>query len=138
MKRKKEINPATDKLAANIVSKTIRFQTRWANFMQCKAERLSLKSKKYFLFIFSLLTGMYSCFIIIQSFTGHPKHAFTITSIHLPKTIHEENKPPPVSEREYLQIEHYKKYMDSCGLAIRPGLADSIKQIENIYQSSKK
>ena len=136
--KRKITNPATDKIANLIVRKAIFLQTRWANFMQRKSERLSVKSKKYCLFFFSILTGTYSCFIIVQSFTGHTKKAFTITSIHLPKTIHEENKPPPVSEREYLQIEHYKKYMDSCGLAIRPGLADSIKQIENIYQSSKK
>ena len=136
--KRKITNPATDKIANLIVRKAIFLQTRWANFMQRKSERLSVKSKKYCLFFFSILTGTYSCFIIVQSFTGHTEHAFTITNIHLPKTIHEENKPPPVSEREYLQIEHYKKYMDSCGLAIRPGLADSIKQIENIYQSSKK
>lgn len=136
--KRKITNPATDKVANLIVRKAIFLQTRWANFMQCKAERLSLKTKKYFLIFFSILTGTYSCFIIVQSFTGQPKKAFTITNIHLPKTIHEENKPPPVSEREYLQIERYKKYMDSCGLTIRAGLADSIKQFETIYESSKK
>jgi hypothetical protein len=136
--KRKIINPAADKIAARIVSKTLRFQTRWANFMQNKSERLSIKTKKYFLIFFSILTVTYSCCIIIQSFTGKPKPDFSVTKIHLPATIHEENKPPPVSDKEYLQIERYKKYMDSSGLQIRPGLADSILQIENIYKSTKK
>ena len=138
MRRKKATNPATDKIANLIVRRAILLQTRWANFMQRNSERLSEKNKKYILLIFSILTGLYSCFIIIQSFTGDAKHPFTITNIHLPKAIHEVSKPPPVSEKEYLQIERYKKYMDSCGLPIRPGLADSIHQLEKIYQSSKK
>ena len=137
--KRKIINPAADKLAGSIVTKTIRFQTRWANFMQRNTERLSLKTKKYFLIFFSLLTGMYSCLIIIQSFTGKTKPTFSITAIHTPKhVIEEKTNIAVISESEYLQIEHYKKYMDSCGLQIRPGLADSIKEIENIYQSSKK
>lgn len=136
--KRKTANPATDKVANLIVRKAIFWQTRWANFMQHKSEQLSLKTKKYFLIFFSILTGTYSCCIIIRSFTGGANKTFSITKIHFPKTIHEENKPPPVSEKEYLQIERYKKYMDSCGLQIRAGLADSIRLFESIYESSKK
>ena len=138
--KRKTINPAADKIAAGIVGKTIQLQTRWANFMQRKVDRLSVKSQKYLLIIFSVLTVTYSCCIIIQSFTRGDKATISITAIRMPKHVIEEKKAniSLMSDKEYNRIENYKKYMDSCGLQVRPGLADSIRQIEIIYQSSKK
>src|SRR5437762_4086269 len=118
MKRKnKVLNPASDKLANIIVHKTILMQTRWASFMQRKVEKLSLKSKKNFLLSFSLLTFGYSVYLIAQSLTGHIyKQAFSVTPIHIPKHIIQKKNSAVISEKEYQQIQIYKKYMDSCGL----------------------
>ena len=138
--KRKTINPAADKIAARIVGKTMQLQTRWAEFMQRKADLLSVKSQKYLLIIFSALTVTYSCCIIIHSFSPGYKSTISITAIRMPKHVIEEKKAniSIMSEKEYNRIENYKKYMDSCGLQVRPGLADSIRRIEIIYQSSKK
>jgi hypothetical protein len=57
---------------------------------------------------------------------------------HFDKTGSEINEPENyVSEEMYQEIQDYKKYMDSLGLTIRPGLMDSINILESIYHSQK-
>jgi len=130
------VNVATDKLSNLIVRRTIRFQQRWAMFMQRKVERLSVRTKKYLLFLFSVLAFLSCAWVIASALLKPSSRPFSITCIRIPQTL-KEKKLPVISEKEFQRIEHYKKYMDSCGLPIRPGLKDSIKQLEAIYHAIK-
>ena len=143
MKRKfRTANPASQRLADAIVRKMIMVQTRWADFMQRKTERLSVKGKKLFLILFCILTSTISCCIIITSFTTHSKQNYSVTAIHTPQHITGEQKErPSISNSVYSNIERFKNYMDTCDrhikdsiLRFRPGLMDSVLAIEQIYK----
>jgi len=130
------VNAVTDKLSNLIVRRTIRFQQRWAMFMQRKVERLSVRTKKYLLFLFSVLAFLFCTWVIASALLKPSSRPFSITCIRMPQTL-KEKKLQPILEKEFQKIERYKKYMDSCGLPIRPGLKDSIQQLEVIYRTTK-
>ena len=133
----------------------IRCQSRWAEWMQRKAERLSAKGKLMALLIFVLLTGSYSIYLIGKSFSENQTPSFSIISIkrpaHIQKTRDEvKHTNAVISKSEYEKIHRFRQYMDSLAhtptgkvlhdsiLSYRPGLIDSIQIIENIYQSQIK
>ena len=158
-KRKEPVtNTAIEKIANTIVTKSIRIQERWAAFMQGLTEKLSTRSKKWSIILFCLLAGGYSLYTIIESFSAKKKKPFVLTNIKTPKYFTHSSEEDiqaiiTIPEREYQKIIQFRKYMDSLSgtktgkkiadsiLLKRPGLTDSIIQIEQLYhlqQSSKK
>lgn len=148
-------NAAQERLANSIVSACIRFQQRWADFMQRHTERLSRNGKLIILSLFCLTAGSLSVYFIWSSVTSHK--ASSIPVIHLKKPPYalksgdEDTKAwVIVSKAEYEKIQRFRFYMDSLArspsgkhiydsiLSRRPGLMDSIFFIENIYQSQNK
>lgn len=144
-----------DQLLKSIVHTCLKWQSRWAVWMQQKTEKLSGKGKLVVLLIFVLLTGSYSIYLIGKSFSGNRTPSFSIISIKRPAHIQEdgdeaEHTNAVISKSEYERIHWFKQYMDSIGgspsgkalhdsiVAHRPGLMDSIQIIENIYQSQIK
>lgn len=148
-------NAAQERLANNIVSACIRFQQRWADFMQHHTERLSRNGKLIILSLFCLTAGSLSVYFIASSVMS--RKASSITVIHFkqpPNAVKsgDENTKALVivSEAEYIKILRFKLYMDSLArspsgkelyesiLSERPGLMDSVLLIEKIYQSQNK
>ena len=148
-------NVAQERLANNIVSACLRFQQRWADFMQRHTERFSRNGKLIILSLFCLTAGSLSIYLIASSVTSHKASSFTV--IHLKKPPYavksgDENTKAlmMVSKAEHEKIQHFRIYMDSLArspsgkklldsiLSQRPGLMDSILLIENIYQSQIK
>jgi hypothetical protein len=148
-------NAAQERLANNIVSACIRFQQRWADFMQHHTERLSRNGKLIILSLFCLTAGSLSVYFIASSVMS--RKASSITVIHFKQPPYavksgDENTKALVivSEAEYIKILHFKLYMDSLArspsgkelyesiLSERPGLMDSVLLIEKIYQSQNK
>ncbi len=148
-------NAAQERLANNIVSACIRFQQRWADFMQRHTERLSRNGKLIILSSFCLTAGSLSIYFIASSVTSRKASSFTM--IHLKKTPYavksgDENTKALliVTKAEFEKIQRFRIYMDSLArspsgkklrdsiLSQRPGLMDSIHLIENIYQSQNK
>jgi hypothetical protein len=144
-----------DHFLKSIVHTCIRWQSRWAFWMQRKAEKLSNKGKLIMLLVFVLLTGSYSLYLVGKSFSGNSKPSFSITSIKKPAHVQENGDKSKhtnavISKSEYERIHRFKQYMDSLAhsstgkvlydsiVALRPGLMDSIQLIENIYQSQIK
>lgn len=146
-------NPAQERFANSIVSACIRFQQRWADFMQFHTERLSRKGKLIILSLFCVIAGSLSVYLIWSSVMSR-KASFTV--IHLKKSPYavksgDENTKTLVivSKAEYEKIQRFRFYMDSLArspsgkllhdsiLSQRPGLMDSILLIEKIYQSQK-
>lgn len=148
-------NVAQERLANSIVSACLRFQQRWADFMQHHTERFSRNGKFIVLSLFCLTAGSLSIYLIASSVVKRKASSFTV--IHLkkpPYTVRsgDENTKASVivSKAEYEKIQRFGFYMDSLArspsgkelhdsiLIHRPGLMDSILLIENIYQSQIK
>lgn len=121
--------------------------------MEKRTESFSRGNWTLLLILFVLLTGGYSTYLLVSSFTEKAGKAFTITPIrkpgHLTETGDAKADALPVSETEYRRIHKFRMYMDSLarspsGKAIydsitfrRPGLMDSVRYIDNYYQQLK-
>lgn len=149
-------NNSHDTIANNIAQKCIKFQEQSATYMQRKSERLSDQAKKFVLVLFFLLSCGYCLYLISEGFFNSKSKTFSIAPIKIPEHLSkagDKNKGTViVSKAEYERIHRFKLYMDSLArnasdkrlyesiLSRRPGLMDSIRVIENLYQlqSSKK
>lgn len=156
-KKQKVTKPheAQDKFLKSIVNTCIVWQSRWAEWMQRKTEKLSGKGMFMVLLVFVLLAGGYSIYLIGRSFSENLTPSFSIIFIKRPAHIQEtgdeaRHRNPAISKSEYERIHWFKQYMDSLTqsiagkvlydsiIALRPGLMDSIQLIENMYQSQIK
>lgn len=153
--RKENINiQATGNgIARGEASLYLRLQTRWAKWMEKRTESFSKSTWTVLLVLFVLLTGGYSTYLLVNSFTAKAGKAFSITPIskpgHLTETGDVKAEVLPVPETEYRRIHNFRMYMDSLarspsGKATydsityrRPGLMDSVRYIESYYQKLK-
>ena len=150
-KEKQSPNGYTDKVVAGIVTKCIRMQEKWANYMQRKTNGLSLRTRKYSLVLFCLLSVGCSVYVILESLRHNTTKNFGVAPIHVPihstETGDEATRSPLlITKKEFERIERFRDYVDSLGrsatgtkirdsmLSLRPGLMESIRVIENLYQ----
>ena len=129
---------------------------KYADHLQKKTERLSVRGKRIGLFGFCLLSGATSVCVIIKSFTER-KNMFLVHPITVPVNIDKSNhdllsEQTIICEKEFHRIELFKLYLDSLQksetgkylynsiIKARPHLIDSILLLEDMYQiqSSKK
>lgn len=132
-KRLKE-NPLQDKVAGKIAGSMLKVQTVFAMKMN------KIKDLKLFLVIFCLVSGGLSIYFFVNAIVSKPKKAITIEPIRMPQ--HFDKTGDEVMENVmpsdiYEQIQDYKKYMDSIGQPIRPGMLDSMRILEEIYLQQK-
>lgn len=147
-KRKKGSTAAgnwTDKAAGRIAGAGIKLQTKFAEAMNKRTSKLSNQKLKIALVIFCLSSGGFSIYLAGNAIFSKDKNqpAIEVKPIHVPKhydkTGSEINEPDNyISDELYHEIQEYKRYMDSLGNPIRPGLQDSIKLLEQIYHSQIK
>ena len=157
-KRKRKevtVNPVQEKIAGSIVHKVTQFQLSWANFMQRKTERFSIRTKKYTVIFLSTAACIYSLYLIAASITAKSQKTITISKIHMPQHMIETGdlKKPEhalIPEREYIKIIRFQHYMDSLNQTIsgkktadsinkiRPGLMDSTMELKKLYELQHK
>lgn len=157
-KKKAEIagpDETHDRILRQMVNACLRLQTRWARWMGKRTEHLSRKTLLLLLLVFIFIAGGYSSYLIGQSFQGNLANVFSVTPIIKPGHIEHtgDNASQQVmiiSKTDYQRIIRFRGYMDSlarspAGKAVhdsivltRPGLPDSIRLIEMIYQSQTK
>lgn len=146
---------AQDKLANRIVSVCIRWQQRWADFMQRRTERLSDNGKRIVLIMFCLMAGSLSIYPVANSFT-EPRfarfHILQLSPSPNSGKAGDENTRVDIgiSKSDYQRLERFRHYMDSLaastagrrtydGILIhRSGLMDSLYLIEKLYQLQNK
>jgi hypothetical protein len=151
--RKKVNAPLNDKAVSLIVSGLLRVQRRWAKGMSNLFKHLTIQQQKA-LIVFSVLAGLvYSCFIVYDGFT-HKRSAFSVNSIRAPTHVVENgdaasSKRLIVPDKVMKDIIRFRNYLDSLSrsaagkliadsiLKRRPGLPDSIQQLEEIYHLQK-
>ncbi len=144
-----------DRIAKTIVAWCLRWQQRWASFMQQQTERLSGNGKLVMLVLFCLFTGSLSIYLCASNLIGKPSAAIPLTpiktSLSQGKSGDENTKSSvSITRHEYLRIKRFRDYMDSLArspsgklvyqdiIAHRPGLMDSVALVEKIYLSQSK
>ena len=125
-------------------------QRKWAIYLNHKAEKYSNRSKQIYLALFCLLFGGSSIYIIVRAIES-PFGNLRVEKMSVPKyatesdTISAFQSMPVLTEKQYHNIQQFRKYMDSLQLTkagkikhdsimkSRPGLMDSIDFIEQVY-----
>jgi hypothetical protein len=128
----------TDRAANKVAGLLLNVQKKFSFVMNRLVAKISLKRLKILLIIFCLLSGGYSVYIAVHAIMRPAKSIMRMHKIIVPKNVHEAAGGSfGVSDEMYNNIQNYKRYMDSLGLLIRPGLQDSMKMLEEIYHSQK-
>lgn len=152
-KKNKEENtyPMKDKIAKAIAGFLLSLQSRFALVIGTKTNKLSMKAKWLWLFVFCLLFGGFSIYAIMGPFRDRGK-TIKPAQISVPKYYDRTGVQiePLISDRDIKRIYRFKKYMDSLRsskegkivydsiLKARPELMDSIHTVEQIYYSQSK
>ena len=134
-------NHARDKVAGKIATFFMKVQTKFSNFMNKKVSHLSLTKMKILLTLFCLSWGGLSIYFIVNAVFDSKQISIKIDRINIPIPIERPDdrlSEDHVDEETFLQIQDYKKYMDSTHQPIRPGLLDSMNVLEQIYLSQQK
>ena len=159
-RKKNKIEPAGpdethDRILRQMVDACLLLQARWARWMGRRTEHLSRKTLLLLLLVFIFIAGGYSIYLIGQSFSGNQTNTFSVTPIKKPGHILQTGDAASqqdiiISKTDYQRIIRFRGYMDSLArspagkavydsiLLTRPGLPDSIRLIEKIYQSQTK
>lgn len=142
--KKKKIprdNPLQDTIAGKIAGGFIKAQTLFSTGMSRLFLNMHPKKLKILFISFCLLSGGFSIYLLVDAVISTPTPAMKIDHVRVPKHFNQpgddiiENVLPP---EIYLQVQQYRKYMDSLGLPIRQSLLDSITVLEQIYHSQQK
>ena len=130
-------------------------QRRWAILLNQQAEKYSKQSKQIFLVIFCVLFGGGSIYIMVRAIEN-PSGRLRIERMSFPRyatgsdTSSTFQPTVVLTEKQYRNIQRFKKYMDSLQtttagklkydsiIKTRPGLIDSIVFIEQIYRQQVK
>lgn len=144
----------SDKVAGKIAGVGIKAQRLFAERMNKLFMKTDFKRLKLILIFFCVSAGGYSIYLIVNSvFSPERKQkAFEVQQMDIPKHFNktgDETVMPEaiIDEQTYLQIQDFRKYMDSLKLnrtneydsilQSRPGLMDSVQVLEQIYLSQK-
>ena len=144
----------SDKVAGKIASVGIKVQQLFAENMNRIFMKTDFKRLKLILIFFCVSAGGYSIYLIVNSVFSPERNqkALEIQQMDIPKHFNksgDETIMPEatIDEQTYLQIQDFRKYMDSLKLnrtneydsilQARPGLMDSVQVLEQIYLSQK-
>ena len=119
-----------DKVANKIAGGILRVQ----NLVSDRMNRFQYL--KGLLIGFCLLSAGLSGFFLVDAIVSRPKQKIRIDRISSPQPMYEPSEDlydETIPDDIYEGIQEYKRYMDSTGEAIRPGLADSIRVLEEMY-----
>lgn len=119
-----------DKVAQKIAGSILNFQNAISSRMN------KLKSLKLILICFCVVSGSLSIYFLVDAIVSKPKPKIKIDHIRTPQPIHEPSEElydERIPDEIYFGIRDYRKYMDSIGEVIRPGLADSMRILEEMY-----
>lgn len=127
-------------------------QRKWANWLQIKSDKLPLKFKWAILLIFFATTFCICLFLFAGKLSFRSRsNPIAISRIKQPVTLNDfQPLANGMSKTEYEKITGYRIYLDSLArspegraeyqkvLKQHPGLQDSIKILEQLYQSQFK
>lgn len=102
---------------------------------------MPVKKMKIIMIVFCLLSGGFSIYLIGHAIMGKTSNEINVDPVDIPGNYDktgENLSEQVVDSTTFQEIQEFKKsvYYDSV-ITIRPGLADSIKMLEEIYHSQK-
>jgi hypothetical protein len=141
-----------DKLAALLATQLHRQQQRFTSFLTKQTAPLSKRGQLAGLVVFCLLFGGASFLAILGAFQRKTSSPVKPIPVTVPKYFNRSGEalPPSLTRKDFEQIHHFKNYLDSLygsqeGRAVydslireRPGLLDSLRQMETIFYSPSK
>ena len=146
--------PGKDKVAKGIAGLIVKMNVGFARYMNKFTEKLSSSTLKVALIVFLSFGTSVSLYFIVAAFVkAEPLKTVKIDSISVPRNF-EKTAPErvqqdfPVTEKEYQEMVRFTQYMDSLQksegtrydsiMLNRPGLIDSVKVLERIYEQNKR
>ena len=143
-------NPLQDKAAGWLVAKVLWLQTKWVQYLDGRVNKLSIRSKKFGLMVFVGLSLLVCTSILVETFTGH-RNPTTLNIGKMRKPVIQRDEARPfISSSQFKRVSEFHRHMDSLVSSIpgkkiydsimqcRPGLLDSAKQLEELYQHQNK
>ncbi len=139
------------RMAAKIAAGLHWVQRSWADCMNKSFGRLSPRGRKWALLLFFFGMMIYSGLLVVSAFKQGIHFIDAPVKLSLPDVLRK-TSPPPASPGQpsfLLPIKKFRHYLDSLGstengrlirdslLRKRPGLLDSIRQIEKVYCKEK-
>ncbi len=124
-----------EKLAGRIAGAILSAQEKLSQRMN------RFKYLKVLLVTFCVTSAGLSTYFLIDAITRKPKAKIKIDRIRSPRPAYEtpeEMYDEKMPEEIYYNIQNYRRYMDSIGEPIRPGLADSMRILEEMYLQQQK
>ena len=106
--------------------------------MNEKLNKVSTNHLRTGLIIFCIIGGGFSLYLTIDAITARPK-PIKVQSINIPRNIQQTEKwnNYQIDAELYEQIQRYKRWLDSTGEQISSGMRDSIRVIEELYNSQQ-
>lgn len=141
-----------DKAAARITNCMLRVQNKFAIIMNKSFSKLSTTKRKIAVFFFCLIGGGLSIYYIWTAIIDSKKdYVAQIEKFEIPKNYNQRETEAKtdvfVDEETWNKVQYFKHYMDSLKknnspdyyiiMDARPGLMDSINQLEQFYYSQK-
>lgn len=128
----------SDKAASGIAKAILKIQNFFACRMQSFSKSWKQKQQLIFLYGVCLVFGGFSVVAVVQPFKTRPQNSsFKLQSISTLKNIQKENKAFIITDNEFQQVQRYKQTHTNL-IKERPGLYDSLTQVEQMYYSQQK
>ncbi len=152
VKKEKGQNVKQERIATHIFNTTIKFQQKWAEYLQCKTNSLSKAGKLWLLIAFCFISIGYSIYRLKYSFTTKSEtfiqvERFVKTGADIKSGDLMFKSHKQVANDGHPRIQKFLNYLDSLNLTPsgrkiqdsilkdRPGLMDSIRLLEKMSQS---
>lgn len=133
----------------------IPLERRSAGWLGLQAEKLSRGGKWIFLALFVLFAGGWTVYLVAGSFSGKSVISYPFLQMKSTPSLPASKRGlrhmgPLLSKEEYGRIHRFTLYIDSLKATAsgrrlldsvtgnRPGLLDSLRLVENLYQSQIK
>jgi len=144
-----------DKVAKIIARFIMKMQSAFAKFMSKKTQKISSSSMKILLLIFFFSGSALSIYFITAAIIEKKQlKAVKVDRLRVPKYYNDDGVDSIkheffITEQTYQEMQAFKNYMDSLQrmkvgkiiydsiMLSRPGLMDSINQLEQLYQNKK-
>lgn len=125
-----------EKIAGRLAKVLIFVQNGFVRSMNYLFAGMKIKLMKRWLMVFCIASGGLSVYFFVEAVVSRPAFNVVIDPLRMPQ--HFDKSGDEVKENSmpadiYLQIQEYRRYMDSAGLQIRHGMEDSMRILEQIY-----
>lgn len=133
-----KMNQWNEKAAGKIAEVMVKLQTMFAVVMEKFIARLPLRKVKILLIVFCIASGGFSIWLMVDGiFFPSKREVMKVGRMKVPGYLNKdvELKSSKLDEELIRKIQRHQQVMDSMGVKVSEGLADSIKLINQSYET---